>query len=101
MRPLQGKAMSAWHATGVLTADDKQVISAATAVELGIRLDGRLGLLGASPERLFKTALATVHVLQKHGGSVKDAQIILGTLGVHLAIPEGGNGGAVALLGSY
>ena len=75
---LQGKAMSAWHATGVLTADDKQVISAATAVELGIRLDGRLGLLGASPERLFKTALATVHVLQKHGGSVKDAQIILG-----------------------
>ena len=75
---LQAQAMRAWHAAGVLTADDKQVLGALDAVELGIRLDGHHGLLGASAERLFKTSLATIRILQLRGGSKKEAQIVLG-----------------------
>ena len=37
---LQAQAMLAWHAAGVLTAEDKQVLSSTDATELGIRLDG-------------------------------------------------------------
>eukprot|EP00435_Cladocopium_sp_Y103_P041711 s423_g11.t1 len=75
---LQKSAMAAWHSTGVLTADDKQVIGSSNAIELGVRLDGERGLLGAAPERIFKTSLATLFVLQKQGLSQKDAQIVLG-----------------------
>lgn len=45
--------------------------------ELGVRLDGSAGL-GASAERTFKTALSTVQLLQLYGGSIKDAQSVLG-----------------------
>ena len=71
---LQAQAMRAWHATGVLTADDKQVLGSECATELGIRLDGSQVVLGASAERLLKTALATVRILQLKGGSKKEAR---------------------------
>ena len=61
-------------ATGVLTADDKQVLGSECATELGIRLDGSQVVLGASAERLLKTALATVRILQLKGGSKKEAR---------------------------
>ena len=75
---LQEIAMNAWRSAGVLTAEDKQVLGAPCAVELGVRLDGSAGLLGASAERVMRTALSTVRLLQLHGGSIKDAQIVLG-----------------------
>jgi len=75
---LQEAAMEAWHGTGVLTADDKQVLGASSATELGIRLDGQAGLMGASAERIFKTCLATVRVLETHARSLKEAQVVLG-----------------------
>lgn len=75
---LQSMAMDAWHGAGVLTADDKQVLGANSAVELGVRLEGVHGLMGASPERLFKTILASVWLLMKHGSSTRDAQVVLG-----------------------
>ena len=43
---LQELAMRAWRSAGVLTAEDKQVLGAETAVELGVRLYGTAGLLG-------------------------------------------------------
>eukprot|EP00435_Cladocopium_sp_Y103_P031029 s3055_g7.t2 len=75
---LQAMAMGAWHGTGVLTADDKQVLGSNLAVELGVRLDGERGLLGASAERVYRTSLATLQVLLKSATSQKEAQIILG-----------------------
>ena len=75
---LQTRAMEAWHTTGVLTADDKQVLGTTEAVELGIRLDGVEGLLGSSPERILKTCFATVHLLLKETVSKKDIQVVLG-----------------------
>ena len=62
---LQGAAMRAWHGSGVLTADDKQLLGSPQATELGIRLDDSHGLLGASCERIFKTCLATVRILER------------------------------------
>eukprot|EP00435_Cladocopium_sp_Y103_P000336 s140_g1.t1 len=75
---LQASAMRAWHGAGVLTADDKQILGSPQATELGIRLDGTHGLLGASYERVFKTALATLEVLRTRARSLKQAQIVLG-----------------------
>eukprot|EP00435_Cladocopium_sp_Y103_P016983 s2158_g4.t1 len=75
---LQSSAMRAWHGAGVLTADDKQVLGAEQATELGIRIDGKNGLLGASPERIFKTCLATLRILKTHAISPKETQVVLG-----------------------
>ena len=57
---LQERAMRAWSSTGVLTAEDKQVLGSDSITELGVRVDGKNGLLGGSPERFLRTALATV-----------------------------------------
>ena len=75
---LQSRAIQAWHTTGVLTADDKQVLASPEAVELGIRLDGIEGLLGGSPERVLKTCFATIHLLRSGAISKKDMQVVLG-----------------------
>ena len=57
---LQQKALEAWHSTGILTAEDKQVLGSKSVVELGVRIDGINGLVGASSDRIFKTSLATM-----------------------------------------
>lgn len=75
---LQEAAMYAWHGAGVLTAEDKEVQGASSATELGIRLDGKAGLMGASTDRIFKTCLATVRILETHARSLKEAQVVLG-----------------------
>ena len=75
---LQELAMKAWGSNGVLTAEDKQVLSSPEVVELGIRLDGRNGLLGASVERVFKTIMASIAVLENRSWSKKLCQVILG-----------------------
>eukprot|EP00435_Cladocopium_sp_Y103_P045333 s2195_g13.t1 len=75
---LQSMAMRAWHTTGVLTADDKQVLGSTEAVELGARLDGKRGLLGSSPERTLKTCFVTIHLLQMWNLSKRDIQVVLG-----------------------
>ena len=74
----QRAAMLAWSQAGVLTAEDKQTLNAPEVVELGIRLDGTRGLLGASPLRLFKTLLSTLYLLQDHSWSKRTAQVVLG-----------------------
>jgi len=75
---LQKLAMEAWHDTGVLTAEDKQLLGATEAVELGIRLDGREGLLGGSPERILRTCFATIYLMRSGAVSRKAIQMVLG-----------------------
>lgn len=77
-RYLQTEAMQAWTGAGILTAHDKQVLEETSVVELGIRFDGSEKLLGASPERLFKTLLATFFVMERPGRSKRETQVILG-----------------------
>jgi hypothetical protein len=55
---LQQKALEAWHSTGILTAEDKQVLGSKSVVELRVRIDGINGLVGASSDRIFKTSSA-------------------------------------------
>ena len=75
---LQELAMGAWSSSGVLTAQDKQVLNKPEVIELGIRIDGTHALLGCSPERLLKTCYATIFHLRNSIWSKKEAQIILG-----------------------
>eukprot|EP00435_Cladocopium_sp_Y103_P056957 s676_g19.t1 len=74
----QSSALQAWHTSGVLTADDKQVLGSPQAVELGIRLDGTRGLLGGAPERVLKTCFVMVHLFQRGCLSKRDIQVVLG-----------------------
>ena len=83
---LQEKAMQAWISSGVLTAEDKQVLSAKTGVELGVRLDGIEGLLGGSPLRVLKTCFVTLHLLMQKSLSKRDIQVVLGRW-IFLLIP--------------
>ena len=75
---LQEEAMQAWCDAGILTAEDKQLLNEPSVVELGIRFDGTEKLLGASPERVFRTILATLHILDAGRWSKKDTQVVLG-----------------------
>ena len=75
---LQVAAMNAWNETGVLTALDKQVLDQNEITELGIRIDGKQQLLGASPGRMIKTLLASLHALEALQWSKKRAQVVLG-----------------------
>lgn len=75
---LQNLAMLGWTRAGILTAEDKQVLNSREVVELGIRIDGSLGLLGASPERILKTLWCSVHLLRQAQWSKKMGQLILG-----------------------
>eukprot|EP00438_Fugacium_kawagutii_P022177 Skav235072 [mRNA] locus=scaffold3466:131994:145576:- [translate_table: standard] len=77
-RALQSHAMEAWRSSGVLTAKDKEVVNEQVAVELGVRLDGPQGLLGCSAERVFKTVLASLRLLQVASPGRKLIQVVLG-----------------------
>ena len=77
-RFLQEQAMDAWDSAGILTAKDKQVLESSNVVELGVRFDGEGKLLGASPERVYRTILGTLHLLERHGWNKREAQVVLG-----------------------
>ena len=74
---LQNMAMSAWAKTGVLSAEDKQVFNSPNVVELGVRFDGKRGLLGASAARILTAIWLSVY-LQRGRWSQKEAQVVLG-----------------------
>ena len=74
----QLEAMDAWAAAGILTAKDKQVLGEKEVIELGVRFDGVQGLLGASPARVMKTILATLHILRNGRWSKRETQVVLG-----------------------
>eukprot|EP00435_Cladocopium_sp_Y103_P062211 s313_g23.t2 len=77
-RLFQENAMRAWSNAGILTADDKQVLEQQSVVELGIRFDGNQNLLAASTERVFRTILATFHIVSGGRWSKKETQVVLG-----------------------
>lgn len=72
------QALHAWQETGVLVAAGKQLTGSDEATELGVRIGGKSGLLGASPERLLKTILATLYLLWKPNWNKREAQVVLG-----------------------
>lgn len=71
-------AMTAWDEAGILTAKDKQVLSQESVIELGVRFEGSLKLLGASPERILKTIWASFHLFWAKRWSRREAQVVLG-----------------------
>ena len=71
-------AVDAWTAKGVLCAEDKHVLGAKDAVELGIILDSDSGLAGGGPERFHKLLAVTVMLLDQALPKVKWVQVVLG-----------------------
>ena len=89
---LQQSAMKAWASSGILTAEEKQVLDSPEVVELGVRIDGQRGLLGASPARTLKTLWASVHLLRTSRWDKRLAQVILGRWVFYAAVPESSDG---------
>jgi len=75
---LHREAVRAWTREGVLCAEDKHVLSAQDATELGVHLNGEHGLVGAGPQRIHKLLVATLMLLGERLPKTKWVQIILG-----------------------
>jgi len=75
---LHRDAVAAWTQEGVLCAEDKHVLSAQDATELGVHLNGEQGLVGAGPQRLHRLLVATLMLLGERLPKVKWVQIVLG-----------------------
>lgn len=71
-------AVESWGVHGVLCSEDKHVRSAQVATELGVQINGPLGLMGASSDRIYKALLATLGLLSHGPPKVKQLQILLG-----------------------
>ena len=75
---LHWMAEDAWAQAKVLSAKKKRVHAASVATELGAFIDGELGWLGASPERLHKTVKLSLHALTLKRIPLKVLQIAAG-----------------------
>ena len=75
---LHRDAVAAWTQEGVLCAEDKHVLSAQDATELGVHLNGEQGLVGAGPQRLHRLLVATLMLLGERLPKIKWVQIVLG-----------------------
>lgn len=75
---LHGAAVSSWNEAGVLCSEDKHVLQTAVGTELGVEINGPLGLLGAGGDRLFQTVQATLALLNQSFPRTKHCQIVLG-----------------------
>ena len=71
-------AMDTWDANGVLNVPEKHVIGAREVVELGVRLTGDQGLVGASPLRVRKLLVVTLLLLEKKFPKRRWVQVVLG-----------------------
>ena len=77
-RTLHGQATASWDASGVLCSSDKHVYQAPVATELGVEVNGPLGLMGASATRIFKAVLASLHLIGGRPLSSRMVQVVLG-----------------------
>ena len=75
---LHEAAVESWDSHGVLCSEDKHVRQAEVATELGVQIHGPHGLVGASSDRIYKTLLATLALMERGPPKVKHLQIILG-----------------------
>ena len=78
VKAMHKEAVDAWTKAGVLSAEDKHIIAEPTAVELGVHIGGKTGLMGASSERLAKLAVVTLKLLETRMPKTKWVQIVLG-----------------------
>ena len=77
-RVLHEQATASWDSSGVLCSVDKHVYQAPVATELGVEINGKLGLMGASMTRIFKAVLASLHLVKGRPLSVRTVQVVLG-----------------------
>ena len=75
---LHHAAMEAWDRKGVLNVPDKHVLGAREVVELGVRLNGDCGLIGASPQRVLNLVVVTLLLLEKKEPKRRWVQVVLG-----------------------
>ena len=75
---MHAKAVESWSRQGVLCADDKHVLAAEDATELGVNLSGMAGLIGAGPQRLHQLLCVTLVLLEQRNPKLKWVQIVLG-----------------------
>ena len=75
---LHQEVVGSWTRHGVLCAEDKHVLAAPSAIELGVDLNGREGLVGCGPERLHKLLVATLLLLGHKQPKAKWVQVVLG-----------------------
>ena len=67
-----------WKQAGILSSAKKAVVDATSGVELGAFIGGKAQWIGGSPERLLKTAKASLWLLEANRLTRKRLQIILG-----------------------
>ena len=68
----------AWEKEGVLNSISKRVSNASSATELGAELDGKIGTLGPTAERLIRLIQSTLVVIGKKNLNHKWVQVIAG-----------------------
>ena len=71
-------AERAWSSAGVVSSEKKRVSCAQRITELGAEVDGELGMLGLSNEKLVKLIQATLWMLAQRFLQKKTVQIIAG-----------------------
>lgn len=77
-REMHSRAVQAWDDSGVLCSADKHVFEASTSTELGVEVNGDLGLLGGSSSRIFKAMLGTLGLVKRPIAPIKMSQVVLG-----------------------
>lgn len=77
-RDLHTQAVRSWDEHSVLCSLDKHVYSTPIATELGVQLHSPLGLMGASIDRIYRTVMGSLVLVQRDRASTKMVQIILG-----------------------
>ena len=75
---MHGEVCTSWASHGVLCAEDKHILASQDATELGVNIQGKLGLVGGGPLRLHKLLCATLILIGHKLPKVKWVQIILG-----------------------
>ena len=71
-------AEAAWSSAGVISSDKKRISCANRITELGAEVDGELGMLGLSNDKLLKVVQATLWMLAQKFLQKKTVQIIAG-----------------------
>ena len=77
-RMLHNQATASWDSSGVLCSVEKHVYRAQVATELGVEVNGLLGLMGASTTRIFKAVLASLHLVKGRPLAIRTVQVVLG-----------------------
>eukprot|EP00435_Cladocopium_sp_Y103_P072813 s379_g41.t1 len=75
---LHQEAVGVWTEHGILCAEDKHVLGSQDAIELGVALNGKEGLVGGGPVRFHQLLVITLLLLGEKCPKVRWVQIVLG-----------------------